>query len=176
MTENTEMKAGAEIRVNSGSIRPMRKGDTAGVLRILNDAIIDGHSTSRYVCPAEAEWEASLLPQCRFVYEEEGEVMGFIVLHPYSARPCYSGVAELSVYVDARARGKGVGKGLMRRLIEESDRCGFWCLTSNIYATNEASCRLHEEMGFRKVGTRERLMKTVYGEWMSVVIYELRKP
>lgn len=55
MTENTEMKAGAEMGVNSGSIRPMRKGDTAGVLRILNDAIIDGHSTGRYVYPAEAE-------------------------------------------------------------------------------------------------------------------------
>ena len=55
MTENTEMQAGAEMRVNSGSIRPMRKEDTLGVLRILNDAIIDGHFNSRNVCPTEEE-------------------------------------------------------------------------------------------------------------------------
>lgn len=158
-----------------GTVREMTDFDTESVLSILNEAILDGNSTSRYVCPTKEEWEESLLPACRYVYAEYREVLGFIVLHPYSNRPCYSGVAEISVYVAAKARGKGVGRLLLQKVIEESAKYGFWSLTSNIYETNIASCRLHEALGFRKVGYRERLMRTRNGEWMSVVIYELRQ-
>ena len=160
----------------TGSLRNMTDDDTESVLSILNEAILDGNFTSRYVCPTAAEWESSLLPVCRYVYEEDSEVLGFVVLHPFSGRPCYSGVAELSIYIAAKARRRGIGKLLLQKVIDESAKAGLWSLTSNIYATNEASCRLHEALGFRRVGYRERLMKTIRGEWMSVVIYELRRP
>ena len=158
----------------TGAIREMTDADTESVLSILNAAILEGNSTSRYVCPTKEEWEESLVRACRYVYEEEGEVLGFVVLHPFSKRPCYSGVAEISVYIAAEARRRGIGRMLLQKVIDESSGHGFWSLTSNIYATNIASCRLHEALGFRRVGYRERLMKTINGEWMSVVIYELR--
>lgn len=158
----------------SGRVRNMADCDMEKVLSILNEAILEGNSTSRYVCPTKEEWENSLTPDCRYVYEEDGEVLGFAVLHPFSKRPCYSGVAEISVYIAAKARKRGIGKQLLQKMIEDSPKYGFWSLTSNIYETNEASCKLHEALGFRKVGYRERLMKTRSGEWMSVVIYELR--
>ena len=158
----------------TGAIREMLASDTENVLSILNAAILEGNSTSRYVCPAKEEWEESLLGTCNYVYEENGAVLGFIALHPFSKRPCYSGVAEISIYITAEARGRGIGKRLLQKVIDESAKHGIWSLTSNIFATNEASCRLHEALGFRKVGYRERLMKTRSGEWMSVAIYELR--
>ena len=159
----------------AGTVREMTEADQDAALAILNAAIIDGNATSRYECPAKEDWVAGLLPVCRYVYEEDGEVLGFIVLHPFSDRPCYYGVGEISIYVDERARGRGVGKALLGKVVDESVKQGFWCLTSNIYATNAASIALHESLGFRRIGTRERLMKTIHGEWMSVVMYELRR-
>lgn len=159
----------------NGLLRDMTDSDTEKVLSILNEAIIEGNSTSRYVCPTKEEWEDSLIRECCYVYEENDEVLGFVVLHPFSKRPCYCGVAEISIYIASKARGRGVGKLLLQKEIDESKKHGFWSLTSNIYITNEASCRLHEALGFRKVGYRDRLMKTINGEWMSVVIYELRR-
>ena len=155
-------------------IREMADSDTEAVLAILNEAILEGTSTSRYTCPTKDEWETSLLRKCRYVYDENGKILGFVVLHQFSVRPCYSGVGEISIYVASEARGKGIGRLLMRKLIDESAKQGFWTLTSNIFATNVASCRLHEALGFRRVGCRKDFLKTIRGEWMSTVIYELK--
>lgn len=159
----------------TGAVREMTDADTPSILSILNAAILDGNSTGRYVFPTKEEWKESLLPACRYVYEDKNEILGFIVLHPFSKRPCYSGVAEISVYIAEKARRRGIGRLLLQKVIDESPKHGFWSLTSNIFASNEASCRLHESLGFRKVGYREHLLKTRNGEWMSVVIYELRR-
>lgn len=155
-------------------IREMTERDIEISLPILNEAIIEGNSTGRYVCPTKEEWEATLLRECRYCFEEDGEMLGFIVLHPFSARPCYDGAAEISVFIASKARRRGIGKLLLQKVIDESPKFGIHTLTSNIYATNEASCRLHEALGFRKVGYRERILKTISGDWMSTVIYELR--
>lgn len=160
----------------AGTLREMRDTDTEAVLRILNESILTGQSTARTVCPTKEEWEDSLLPTGRYVCEENGELLGFVVLHPYSGRSCYSGVAEISVYVAARAQRRGIGGLLLQTLLEDAPKHGFWSLTSNIFATNSASCQLHEALGFRRVGYRERVVKTKSGEWMSIVIYELRLP
>ena len=154
----------------------MTDTDTEKALMILNEAILEGNTTGRYVCPTKEEWENSVISECRYVYEENGEMLGFIVLHPFSERPCYRGVGEISIYIDAKARRKGIGKMLLQKVIDESPKYGFWTLTSNIFEVNEASCKLHEVLGFRKVGTRERFLKTRHGAWMSTVIYELRRP
>ena len=86
----------------------MTDSDTEKVLSILKEAIIEGNSTSRYVCPTKKEWEDSLIRECCYVYEENDEVLGFVVLHPFSKRPCYCGVAEISIYIASKARGRGV--------------------------------------------------------------------
>ena len=156
-------------------IREMKESDTENALVILNEAILAGNSTGRYVCPTKEEWEKSVLPDCRYVYEENGELLGFIVLHPFSARPCYSSVAEISIYVASGARRKGIGRLLMQKVIDESAKYGILSLTSNVFATNEASIKLHEALGFRRVGYRDRVLKTSTGEWMNIVIFELRK-
>jgi phosphinothricin acetyltransferase len=83
-------------------------------------------------------------------------------------------VAELSIYVAAAARGRGVGRALLEALIESSEAAGIWTLQAGIQAENAASLALHERHGFRRVGVRERLGRDPSGRWRDVVLLERR--
>ena len=85
----------------------------------------------------------------------------------------YAGVAEVSVYVASEARGKGVGQALLSKLVEESEKEGFWTLQAGIFPENETSIALHQKNGFRILGLHEKLGKM--GEkWRDVVLLERR--
>ncbi|MGC1515742.1 MAG: N-acetyltransferase family protein, partial [Maribacter sp.] len=88
-------------------------------------------------------------------------------------RCVYGGVAEVSVYVSEKSRGKGVGSILLERLISESEKEGIWTLQSGIFPTNGASIKLHETIGFRRIGKRERVGK-LHGQWMDNILFERR--
>ena len=101
--------------------------------------------------------------------------MGWAALAPVSDRCAYEGVAENSVYVAARARGQGVGRRLLEALIASSEAAGVWTIQTGIFPENEASLRLHEAVGFRVVGRRERLGR-LHGAWRDVLLLERRSP
>ncbi len=90
---------------------------------------------------------------------ENGQIVGWAALSPISRRPVYTGVAEVSVYVDPAVKGKGIGKLLMKHLIEQSEENGFWTLQAGIFPENIASIKIHEQLGFRLVGRREKIGK-----------------
>ena len=77
------------------------------------------------------------------------------------------------MYVAAAARGQGVGLALMRALVAESDKNGFWTLQAGIFPENAASLRLHEAVGFRLVGRRERIGQ-LRGVWHDTLLLERR--
>ena len=99
----------------------------------------------------------------------DGEVVGWSALSPVSGRCVYAGVAEVSVYVRTSARGRGVGKALLRALIEESERAGIWMLQGGVFPENLASIALQRSCGFREVGSRERLGQ-MNGVWRDVLL------
>ncbi|MCB2819667.1 GNAT family N-acetyltransferase, partial [Listeria monocytogenes] len=72
-----------------------------------------------------------------------GEGIGWAALLPFSSRHAYRGVAELSIYIAKRARGKGVGKALMHEIIQPSEQNDFWTLQSLIFPEDKASIALH---------------------------------
>jgi L-amino acid N-acyltransferase YncA len=82
-------------------------------------------------------------------------------------------VAEVSVYVAADARGRGVGRRLLEELVRSSEEAGVWTLQAGIFPENVASIALHERCGFRLVGVRERLGK-LRGAWRDVALLERR--
>jgi phosphinothricin acetyltransferase len=82
-------------------------------------------------------------------------------------------VAEVSVYIAAHARERGIGKALLHALIDASERKGIWTLQAGIFPENEASIALHEHCGFRVVGRRERLGQ-LQGAWRDVMLLERR--
>jgi phosphinothricin acetyltransferase len=92
---------------------------------------------------------------------------------PVSGRSVYSGVAEVSVYVSTDYRGKGIGSELLKKLIYESEKEGFWTLQAVIFPENKASLKIHKDYGFREVGYREKIGK-MKGIWRNTVLLERR--
>jgi len=78
-----------------------------------------------------------------------------------------------SVYVARAARGHGVGRLLLERLVAESEVARIWTLQAGIFPENAASLALHQRCGFRIVGIRERLGRHD-GLWRDVVLLERR--
>jgi len=102
-------------------------------------------------------------------------VLGWAAVSAVSDRCVYTGVVENSVYVAADARGRGVGRALLERLIESTEAAGIWTIQSGIFPENVASLRLHESAGFEVVGRRNRIAKHD-GVWRDVLFIERRSP
>ncbi|GAB3530439.1 GNAT family N-acetyltransferase [Pontibacter brevis] len=143
------------------------------VKEIYERGIATRHATFETKAPEWEEWDARHLPGCRLVALADGGVAGWAALTPVSGRCVYSGVAEDSVYIHPGFRGRGIGKLLLSKLVELSEQQGIWTLQAGIFKENEASIKLHEQCGFRKVGYREKLGQ-MYGEWRDVYLLERR--
>ena len=151
----------------------MKAADWPEVRAIYLEGIATGNATFQKTAPEWEEWDTGHLAQCRLVARGDGQVAGWAALSRVSARAVYAGVAEVSVYVAARARGQGVGRLLLGALVAESERVGVWTLQAGIFPENRASLALHESAGFRVVGVRERL-GCMDGRWRDVVLMERR--
>ncbi len=155
-------------------IREMENKDKDGVLSIYSEAIEEGKSTFTKVCPKWPDFSNAHLPYLRYVYEEDGKIMGWVAVSRVYGAPAYDGYLEESIYVRKECRGKGIGKALLSHLIRESEKMGIWSLYGCIFKTNTASIALHEKMGFRIIGERDRPAKDISGNWLSTVQVERR--
>ncbi|TDQ45800.1 GNAT family N-acetyltransferase [Permianibacter aggregans] len=156
-------------------LRAMLASDADSVLRIFAEGIATGIATFETTCPDWQGFDQRFLSSPRLVAEDHRGVIGWAVLSPFSSRACYQGVAEISVYVAQAHAGKGIGKALLQRLVELAEQQGFWTLQATILRINDASIRLHEQCGFRRVGFRERIAER-NGQWLDTVLLERRRP
>ena len=154
-------------------IRPLHPDDYPAVAAVFAEGIATGQATFETEVPGWDEWDAAHLAEHRFVAELDGEVVGWVAVVPYSRRAVYRGVGEESVYVAERARGRGVGRALLERVIESARDGGLWTLQAGIFTDNGPSLALHRALGFREVGVRERIGQ-LGGVWRDVVLLELR--
>jgi phosphinothricin acetyltransferase len=147
------------------------------VLAIYQAAIDEGDATFETAAPAWAAFDAAKLPEHRFVALDPtaDRVLGWTAVTRVSHRCAYAGVVEHSVYVHPDARGRGIGRVLLRALIASTEAAGIWTVQSGIFPENVASLALHERLGFRRVGIRERLGRH-HGQWRDVVLVERRSP
>jgi phosphinothricin acetyltransferase len=105
--------------------------------------------------------------------KRDERVVGWIRASAYRARPCYAGIGDFSVYVEAEARGRRVGDTLMAAFLPACHEAGLWKVLSRIFPDNAASLALCARHGFRVVGTYEAHAK-LDGSWRDVVIVERR--
>ncbi|HEU5218287.1 MAG TPA: GNAT family N-acetyltransferase [Gemmatimonadales bacterium] len=154
-------------------IRPMTPADWPAVRRIYAEGLAAGNASFETEVPDWSAWNAGHLPGARLVAEPDGEVVGWAALMPVSARACFRGVAEVSVYVARAARGAGVGRALLDSLIAASETEGIWTLWSSIHTDNPASVALHARCGFRMIGRRERIALRA-GVWTDTYNMERR--
>ncbi len=143
------------------------------VKRIYEEGIATGCATFQTVAPDWEAWDKSHLLTCRIVALHQDAVLGWAALTPVSSRCVYAGVAEVSVYVAAQARGKKIGSLLMQNLIEQSEQEGLWTLQSGIFPENKASISIHQNNGFRIMGYRERIGK-LGTTWRDNLLMERR--
>jgi L-amino acid N-acyltransferase YncA len=101
------------------------------------------------------------------------KIAGWAALSDVSDRCVYSGVAEVSIYVDNEYHMRGIGDSLLKSLIEESEINGIWTLQAGIFPENKGSIRLHQKNGFRIVGIRERIGK-MDDKWRDIILLERR--
>ncbi len=161
------------IEVPPVVIADLRPEHWSEVARIYEDGIATGDATFETEVPTWMQWDGSHLGAHRFVAERDGTIVGWVAVSPVSDRCVYGGVVENSVYVDAKARGQGVGRTLLEALIGSTEQAGIWTIQTGIFPENESSVRAHERVGFEIVGRRRRLGK-LNGTWRDVLLLERR--
>ena len=155
-------------------IREMKACDWERVAEIYTAALDNAGATFTSECPTYEEWNTAHTKECRFVYEKDGKVIGWVALSPTSAREIYRGVVEVSVYVDGAHHGEGVGTALLQTVCEESEKAGFWCIYTSIFPENTGSIAIHKKCGFCEIGYREKIAKDKFGVWRDTYLMERR--
>ncbi|QIG39584.1 N-acetyltransferase [Microbacterium sp. 4R-513] len=160
-------------------VRELRAADWPAVEAIYRQGIEDGEATFETRTPTWEEFDAGKVPAPRLAaVDAGGDLLGWAAASPVSSRAVYRGVIEHSIYVERSAQGRGVGRMLLTAFVEAADAEGFWTVQSAVFPENAASIRLHEALGFRTVGRRERIARSAKGpnagRWRDTVLLERR--
>ncbi len=153
-------------------VRSATPNDAATIAAIYNQGIEDRIATfeTRFRTSEDVQaWFDERHPV--LVVEQDDEIVAFASSSAYSARDCYAGIAECSVYVRRDMRHLGAGRVALQSLIDAAEAVGIWKLVSRVFIDNTASRKLIGSLGFREVGMYEKHGK-LDGVWRDVIIVE----
>lgn len=157
------------------SIRRARAIDAEAVAEIYNQAITGRCATFDTALRTPDDRRCAIETMSDrypiLVADDNSVVRGWASLSEHSPRACFRGIADSSVYVADGQQGRGVGTALIRGLIDEAERLGFWKIVSRIFLFNRASRAMSRRAGFREVGVLHRHAQ-LDGEWLDVVFVE----
>lgn len=156
------------------NIESMKASDWEQVAMIYTEGIKTKVATFQSEAPSWEDWDSGHCEICRLIARNGDSILGWAALSPVSSRCVYAGVAEVSIYIDEKYQGQKIGTMLLEKLIEVSEKNGYWTLQSGIIKENISSLKLHKKCGFREIGYRERLGKMDTGRWHDVVLVERR--
>ena len=151
---------------------------SAPILAIFNDAIANSTALYDYKPRAPESMAGWFDAKARGrhpvigVENEAGELMGFASYGPFRAWPAYKYSIEHSVYVDARFRGQGLGRVLLKEIIAAAEQQDYHVMVGGIDAANAISIKLHESLGFTHAGT-VRHAGFKFGRWLDLAFYQL---
>jgi L-amino acid N-acyltransferase YncA len=157
---------------NSMQVRSASPNDAEAIATIYNQGIEDRVATfeTHFRSSEDVQtWFDNVHPV--LVVEKDSEIIAFASSFAYSARECYAGIAECSVYVKRDMRHHGSGRIALEALIRAAEKAGFWKLVSRVFIDNKASRKLIGSLGFREVGIYEKHAK-LDGTWRDVIIVE----
>jgi phosphinothricin acetyltransferase len=154
-------------------IRPAVREDLPGIVEIYNEAVRE--TTGTYDSePHTIEQRTAWLEQCTakgfpvLVAAVNGTVAAWGALGPFVERAGFRHTGICAVYVETASRGMGLGTTLIEALVIEARQRELHTMLAAVDAANDASLRLHEKLGFKRVGTfREVGRKN--GRWHDVV-------
>lgn len=108
-----------------------------------------------------------------YVTEQGGEVVGFAYSGSFRPKAAYRPTVETTIYLDREAVGQGLGRALYSDMLAEAGRRGFHLAVAGVTLPNEASVRLHEGLGFSKVGEFTEVGHK-FGQWWDVGWFQRR--
>ncbi|MBE7183935.1 MAG: N-acetyltransferase [Methylobacterium mesophilicum] len=161
------------------SIRDARPDDLPPITAIYRDAVLNGTASYEIEPPTLEEMRrrfealaASSHPY--LVAEEGGRVLAYAYAGPFRPRPAYRFTVEDSIYVAPDAKGKGLGRALLERLIQECEGRGYRQILAVIGdgRPESASVILHARLGFKPSGVIEG-SGFKHGRWLDTAIMQL---
>jgi len=143
-------------------IRDAVPADLPALVAIYNAAIATRISTAQLepvTVESRRDWlkEHTATRHPFWVMESEGQVAGWLTIKPFVQRSAYDGTVELSVYVDERFRRRGVGRALLEEAVVRAPSLGIKAMLGLIFAHNELSLKLFEQLGFERWGLLPRV-------------------
>jgi phosphinothricin acetyltransferase len=158
-------------------IRPASPADIPAITRIYAHAVLHGTATFELEPPDEAEMTRRMtaLLDGRFPYlaaEIGGALAGYAYAGLYRTRPAYRFTVEDSIYVDPKIHRRGIGRALLKRLIEDCEQRGFRQMIAVIGdSAQTASIEVHRALGFERVGNLENV-GFKFGRWLDTVLMQ----
>ena len=157
-------------------IRDACSADLPRMTEILNE-LIAGTTAIWTISPVTLSARAAWLEERQgrgfpvLVADDDAALLGFASFGEFRPWEGYAGTVEHSVYVDAPARGHGVGRTLVAALLERARAKGLHAMVGGIEAGNAASLRLHAALGFREVGRLPEVGRK-FERWLDLVFVE----
>ena len=157
-----------ELRTRAATL-----ADAGAIAAIYNEGIADRIATFETEPRSAAQIAEWFTGRQLVIVAKTGETgpVAFAASFPYSARPCYAGIGEFSIYVRRDYRGRGAGRAVLATLIEAANAAGMHKLTSRVFPENIASRALLKRLGFAEIGIHRRHGK-LDGLWRDCVIVE----
>ncbi|GAW68394.1 n-acetyltransferase [Geoanaerobacter pelophilus] len=148
------------------------------ILEIFNDAIINSTALYDYkprTRQTMVDWfaakHAGSFPVIG-IEDNDGVLLGFGSYGTFRSWPAYKYTVEHSVYVHKDHRGQGLGRAVMRELIAVARENEVHAMVGAIDAANTGSIALHEQLGFKHVGTLPQV-GFKFGRWLDLAFYQL---
>jgi L-amino acid N-acyltransferase YncA len=161
----------------AATIRPSEDRDVPQVTEIYAHHVLTGLASFETTPPDAvevAQRRAAVLAQGLpfLVAEIAQQVVGYAYAVPYRTRPAYRHTLEDSVYVHRDFVGRGVGRGLLERLLVECTACGYRQMIAVIGdSANHGSIAVHAACGFTRVGVLPAV-GFKFGRWVDSVLMQ----
>lgn len=161
---------------SSVRIRPACEDDLTAINCIYNREILTGTATwdeEPWTAEQRRAWFAGHDASTPvLVAESDGAVAGFAYLTKMSQKSGWRFTREDTVYIDEAQRGRGIGRALLKALLDEARRIGVHLVVASITSENEVSIGLHRALGFEVVGTlKEAGLK--FGRWLDTTYMQI---
>ena len=158
------------------AIRPVRTTDAKRLAEIYNHYITNTTVTLELEPITAEEMEKRIreisATHPYFVYEENGDILGYTYAHPWKTRAGYQGHSlETTVYLDINARHRGIGRRLVQHLEDICRKAGYHVLIANAVDENKDSLAMHERLGFKQVAHYEEVGRK-FGRWIGINSFE----
>ncbi len=160
------------------SIRNATAADLAAITEIYRDSVLNGTASYEITPPDLAEMTSrhAGIVEKGYPYivaeAEEGGILGYAYASAFRTRPAYRWLVEDSIYLAPEARGRGVGKALLKELLTRCETLGFRQMVAVIGGASSASVAVHKSLGFEMTGTLKGT-GFKHGQWLDTVLMQI---